>query len=238
MYERAFQSWFARQLELDSPGLRRALARLAWREEWDSGPAVEQLKMAGRKLIEWRDFTALWRPQPLDRDAAIRGLLDQARALWTMAASCMRTGDGLVGFLRPLREMLGWIERGRVTDLDTLEAVLLKAGRDLNKSQFRKGRGFFSDEYTRESVVVAECLPVGREAVPGGRSETVNLQIPPRRCRTLPERRGSDGEARRRACVSNRELPLAAVHKTVCQCGVCRRDDGTTGCSASRILSA
>src|SRR5207247_6221905 len=79
IYERAFQSWFERQLDRDSPGLRRALARLAWREDWEDGPALEQLKKAGRNLVEWRGFTALWQPQPFDRQAAVQSLLDQAR---------------------------------------------------------------------------------------------------------------------------------------------------------------
>src|SRR5207244_3724843 len=57
--------------------------------------------------------------------------------------------------LRPLRDILTWIDRGRVTDPDTLEAVLLKLGRDLKRATFRKGSGFFSKEFTRESVMAA-----------------------------------------------------------------------------------
>jgi ATP-dependent helicase/nuclease subunit A len=152
IYERAFHSWFQRQLDRDSPGLRRALARLAWREDWDSGPAVEQIKAAGRKLIEWRDFRALWQPGELDRDARIQTLLADARELRAMVLTCPRVTDPLVASLRCLRDVLGWIERGRVTDLDTLEAVLLKLGRDMKSGSFRKGRGLFSDEFSRESV--------------------------------------------------------------------------------------
>lgn len=154
IYERAFQSWFQRQLDGDSPGLRRALARLAWREDWDNGPAVEQIKAAGWKLIEWRDLRSLWNPGDLDRDRRIQNLLADARQLWAMASSCPRHTDPLVISLRPLRDLLGWIERGRVTDHDTLEAAVLKLGRDLN-SGLKKGRGFFSDEFSRESVIAA-----------------------------------------------------------------------------------
>lgn len=155
IYHRAFHAWFQRQLERDSPGLRRALARLAWREEWESGPALDQLRFAGRSLVEWRDFTAPWTPEPFDRDAAVAGLLAEARGLWSMAAACQRSTDPLRTFFRPLRDTLAWIDRGRVSDPDTLEAVLLKLGRDLKPGSFRKGSGFFSDAVTRDSVVRA-----------------------------------------------------------------------------------
>src|SRR6185369_4391184 len=57
LYERAFQGWFEDALSHESPGLRRALSRLAWNS--DSSPA-EQLQFAGKKLIEWRDFREPW----------------------------------------------------------------------------------------------------------------------------------------------------------------------------------
>src|SRR5712664_3645797 len=74
IYERAFDQWFQRKLGEESPGLRRALARLAWRESWESGPAMEQLRQAARKLIEWRDFPQLWRREEFDRQGSIDGL--------------------------------------------------------------------------------------------------------------------------------------------------------------------
>src|SRR5579884_438835 len=58
IFDRAFRAWFQRQLNADSPGLKRALARLAWREDWEQGPAIEQIRMAGWRLTEWRDFRA------------------------------------------------------------------------------------------------------------------------------------------------------------------------------------
>jgi len=155
IYERAFQTWFQRQLDQNSPGLRRALARLAWREDWESGPALDQLKAAGKKLIEWRDFPTLWRPEPFDRDGAISHLLELGNDLWSMAITCTRSTDPLITSLRPLRDVLAWIDRGHVTDSDTLEAALLKLGRELKRNVFRKGSGFFSHQVTRESVVAA-----------------------------------------------------------------------------------
>ena len=153
IYDRAFQSWFQRQLDSDSQGLRRALTRIA--EEADSEPAVEQIKAAGWKLIQWRDFRGLWQPDEFDRDARIQKLLADARDLFTMVATCPRASDPLVTSLRCLRDVLSRIERGRVADADTLEAILLKLGRDLNSSKFRKGRGFFSEDFSRESVLSA-----------------------------------------------------------------------------------
>ena len=153
LYERAFHSWFQKRLDSESPGLRRALARLAWREDWDNGPAIEQIKAAGRKLIEFRDFRSLWEPGEIDREARIDRLLGDARMLWDMAATCPRTTDPIVSSLRPLRDVLTWIERGRVSDYDTLEAVLLKLGRALTPQSFRRGRGFFSDDFSREAVL-------------------------------------------------------------------------------------
>src|SRR6185436_1322400 len=75
LFERAFGHWFERKLGESSPGLRRALARLAWRDSWETGPAMEQLRQTGRKLVEWRDFPALWRREEFDRAGAIDGPL-------------------------------------------------------------------------------------------------------------------------------------------------------------------
>jgi ATP-dependent helicase/nuclease subunit A len=156
LYDRAFRNWFAQQLDRDSPGLRRALARLAWRDSWESGPALDQLKYAGRNLIEWRDFSAPWSRQEYDRDAAVDAILAQARRVSQDASQCARTSDPLYSCLRPLRELLAWIERGRVRDrlrdYDTLEAVLLKLGRDIAPSKLRKGRGAYGAGIDREQL--------------------------------------------------------------------------------------
>ena len=148
LYDRAFRKWFAGQLDRDSPGLRRALARLAS----DSGSPMDTLKYAGRNLIEWRDFKTGWRREEYDRDAAVDGLLAHARRVWQDAAQCTRTSDGLFACLRPLREMLGWIDRGNVRDYDTLEAVLLRLGRDIPPSKLRKGRGAYAPGVDREQL--------------------------------------------------------------------------------------
>src|SRR5215471_1960355 len=56
IFRAAFRAWLERKLDQSSPGLKRAFARMAWRDSWDDTPPIEQLMYAGRKLIEWRDY--------------------------------------------------------------------------------------------------------------------------------------------------------------------------------------
>src|SRR3954466_12273961 len=67
-YHRAFDSWIQRALQSDSPGLRRALNRLATGigTEGNSSP-LDGLRRAGRSLVEWRDFPADWRRETFDQ---------------------------------------------------------------------------------------------------------------------------------------------------------------------------
>lgn len=123
IYERAFRHWFQTRLNQPSPGLRRALVRLAWRDFWDDGPPLERLKKAGRDLIEWRDFPAPWRRPTLEREAEIDALLAQALALAGPA-------------MKPLQEFASRVERAEAAaprDYDTLEGLLLKVKRDIGR---------------------------------------------------------------------------------------------------------
>ena len=78
LYQQAFRAWLEKRLSTDSPGLRRAFARLAWRDSWDDSPPLEQLQWAGRKLVEWRDYPTPWRREPFAREEEI----DTHRARW------------------------------------------------------------------------------------------------------------------------------------------------------------
>src|SRR5712691_12944377 len=60
IYQRSFRAWLERRLNEDSPGLRRAFARLANTPAWDKTPPLEQLQYAGKKLVDWRDYTTPW----------------------------------------------------------------------------------------------------------------------------------------------------------------------------------
>lgn len=131
LFERAFRAWLERRLNQDSPGLRRALSRLAWREGWDNSPPAEQLRFAARQLVEWRDYPAAWHREPFDREAAID----------TLAAHVIDLAQRISQQFRPVIELATWIERNeevRDRDYDALESLLLKLSRDLGKIK-RKG---------------------------------------------------------------------------------------------------
>jgi ATP-dependent exoDNAse (exonuclease V) beta subunit len=68
LYQKSFRAWLEKGLALSSPGLRRAFARLAWRDSWDDSPPIEQLQWAGKKLVEWRDYPEPWLREPFSRD--------------------------------------------------------------------------------------------------------------------------------------------------------------------------
>ncbi len=148
--ERAFDWWFQRKLEAGSDTLRRALARLAWREVWQADhPPVESLKYAGKQLVEWRDHTAAWRKEPFDRQARIDRLLAQCRALESLVRQCPRPSDSLVKSMRPLVGLISG-----PSDYDTLEARLVKLESDLKRG-FKKGSGNFAPGVPRQQVLDA-----------------------------------------------------------------------------------
>ncbi len=123
LYDRAFRSWIQEKLNENSPGLRRALSRLAWREPWDASPPMEQLKWAGRNLIEWRDFPGPWIRLPFERDRQIDVLLAMVES------AALRMNDKF----RAVRELSNWIQRNEaihVRDYDTLESRLLRLARE------------------------------------------------------------------------------------------------------------
>ncbi len=142
LYQRAFRAWLERRLGESSPGLRRAFARLAWRDSWDDTPPVEQLQWAGRKLVEWRDYSAPWRREPFARAEEIDTITRQARELAAMSANPRRVTDNLYTHLAPARSLAGRIDRAENAgprDYDALESLVLKLGRDLR--DLKKGSG-------------------------------------------------------------------------------------------------
>ncbi len=167
---RAFDAWYQEKLDADSPALRRALARLAWRAPLyksaplaDSSPA-DALKYAGKQLVEWRDHTAPWRKEPFDRGRRIDALLEAVRALDGLVRQATRPSDNLASSLRPLRDL-----NSGPADYDSLEARLLKLERDL-KRDFKKGSGNFAPGVSRQQVLDArdallrELAAFGRNA--------------------------------------------------------------------------
>lgn len=143
LYQSAFRAWLERRLDSDSPGLRRAFARLSWRDSWDDSPPLEQLQWAGRKLVEWRDYPTAWRREPFAREEEIRSMLSRVRELAEMSARPRRVTDLLYRGLAPVRYLAGCIERHE-GDYDALESALLKLARDLRRDT-RKGSGPYGD---------------------------------------------------------------------------------------------
>ena len=130
IYNRAFRGWIQQQLNQTSPGLRRALVRLAWGKS--DAPPLERLKAAGRQLIEWRDYPAKWERVAWDREAEIDRMADLIR----------QTAPKVNQKFQAIADLANWIERSesvrRTRDYDTLESLLLKLLNDLAAAK-RKG---------------------------------------------------------------------------------------------------
>jgi ATP-dependent helicase/nuclease subunit A len=155
IFERAFQHWFERALNEERNGLRRALSRVAWNSTRADDTPSEQLRFAGRALIEWRDFRTKWRREPFYRATELRELGKLILALAQRTRQCKRPKDPLVTSLRPVCDMERWITRARVhakPDYDVIEALMLKLLADL-KGFKQTGRGLFATELTREQVI-------------------------------------------------------------------------------------
>jgi ATP-dependent exoDNAse (exonuclease V) beta subunit len=155
LYQRSFRAWLERKLGESSPGLKRAFARLAWRDTWDNSPPMEQLMYAGRKLVEWRDYPAAWRREPFAREEEIRTLLRKAREVADQSSRPRRVTDNLYRGLQPVRLLMQAIDRPEMTgvepDYDTLEAQVLKLGRDLRRDS-KKGSGEYGGGISREQL--------------------------------------------------------------------------------------
>ena len=154
LYHRAFRAWLEQRLNEESPGLRRAFARLAWRDSWDDSPPIEQLQWTGKKLVEWRDYPAAWRRDSFAREEEIDTLVRMVSEVAEMSAHPRRVTDNLYKSLLSVRALAEWIERSETSrgrDYDALEARLLKLGRELKDL---KGSGAYGDGVSREELVV------------------------------------------------------------------------------------
>jgi ATP-dependent helicase/nuclease subunit A len=154
LYQRAFRAWLERRLNEPSPGLRRAFARLSWRDSWDDSPPLEQLQWAGRKLIEWRDYTAAWHRDPFAREEEIDTIERLVRDLADLSSRPRRVTDNLYKGLAPACFLAGSIDRSGSAgsrDYDALESLILKLGRDLRRD-LKKGSGVYG-EVPREDLL-------------------------------------------------------------------------------------
>jgi ATP-dependent exoDNAse (exonuclease V) beta subunit len=152
LYERTFRGWFEQALEDSRPGLRRALSRLAWSS--DTSP-VDELQIAGWKLMEWRDYRTAWARRPFNREPEIDALCREVTDLAKLSERCRNKADGLYRALASARDLATWMERANVRptrDYDTVEGQLVKLLRSLNRSNW-KGKGKFADDVSRDDVV-------------------------------------------------------------------------------------
>jgi ATP-dependent exoDNAse (exonuclease V) beta subunit len=154
VYQQAFRGWLEHRLGASSPALRRAFARLTWRDSWDDSPPLEQLQFAGRKLVEWRDYDGAWRREPFPREEEIATILRQVTEVAEMSCRPRRVTDNLFKSLAPVRALADWLDRSAKAgprDYDLLEALLLKLGRDLRRDT-KKGSGAYSENVSREEL--------------------------------------------------------------------------------------
>jgi ATP-dependent helicase/nuclease subunit A len=154
LYQRSFRAWLERSLDQPSPGLRRALARMAW--SWNETPPTEQLQYAGLKLLEWRDYQASWRRQPFPREEEITTLVRLMEELAEASSHPRRVDDYLFRGLEPVRLLARAIRDADMAgprDYDTLEARLLKLSRDLGRGNLRKGTGEYGGGVLREDLL-------------------------------------------------------------------------------------
>ena len=155
IFRAAFRAWLETQLGQSSPGLRRAFARMAWRDSWDDTPPIEQLMYAGRKLIEWRDYDGRWQRSEFKREPEIDSLVGAVGDLAALSANPRRKTDNLYRALLPVHRLIDSVERSEAAgprDYDGLESLLLKLGRDLGRDT-KKGSGAWGEGATRDEIV-------------------------------------------------------------------------------------
>jgi ATP-dependent helicase/nuclease subunit A len=151
IFQQSFRAWLERQLNRDSPGLRRAFARMAWPDPWIESSPFERLQRAAWNLLEWRDYTAGWRREPFARTEEIDTLARMVRDLADLSSHPRRVDDNLYIALRPVRDLAHWME-GAGSDHDALEALLIRLARDLRRNS-KKGTGEYGGGVKRENLL-------------------------------------------------------------------------------------
>jgi ATP-dependent exoDNAse (exonuclease V) beta subunit len=118
VYASVFRRWLQRKLNEDSPGLRRALARLAADRDTEYTP-IERLQSAGWAILEWRDFPLPWQRPELRREEILDQLADHVESLRpTLSKHKPDT-------VEPIIDAMPWVER-QPRDYDMLEAFLFR----------------------------------------------------------------------------------------------------------------
>jgi ATP-dependent exoDNAse (exonuclease V) beta subunit len=158
LYDVAFDGWFQRALADPPEGIRRVLRRRP-RGRDKIGPRRE-LRDAGLKLAEHRDFDAPWSRPPFARSVEIDRIIARLRGLPPLAAQSKKSDDYLAKNLVEVRLFLEELDRRelvRPRDPDGLEAEL----RDLSRAKSWRWRG---SAWSYPTGVHAEAL-AARDAV-------------------------------------------------------------------------
>ena len=124
-FTQVFRSWMERRLSDPPAVLRRAFARLAWRDH--PAAPIAELEHAAWELAQWRDHDAPWEKRDVAREPRIGALLHQARAMaerWPSdeAAWARR-------ILTDIVEKLEIAKNAEVFDLDEAESELVSITR-------------------------------------------------------------------------------------------------------------
>ncbi len=177
LYNQGFQTWIEAKLGEMPEGLTRALSRLALHASLDGLTPLARLRDAGRRLLDWRDFAAVWTRREFARERTIEQLQTSIAALAKLHrdSEVDGRGDGLRGAIEPARSLDEWIrssiDAGDPPDLDTLEARLLLTLRELKRNSRMKGRGSWpveglsrADVATARDELIAELEAFKTEA--------------------------------------------------------------------------
>jgi ATP-dependent exoDNAse (exonuclease V) beta subunit len=156
LLDRAFDAWFERVLDDPPEGVRRILRRRP--EGFNASGPRELLRRAVQTLVEHRDFDALWRRDPFEREREIDGVMNALEALGVLADAAVDPGDWLAKNVANVGRFVqenAAKERVRGRDYDDLEAKLRGLARRRNVGWHYKGRNRkqFTPEVSREDLL-------------------------------------------------------------------------------------
>jgi ATP-dependent exoDNAse (exonuclease V) beta subunit len=154
VFGRVFRTWIESRLASPSDALRRALARLAWREDSERGEPLDSLRNAAWCLAEWRDYDQPWSVREFDREEQIDTLLEEAGKLVALRNRCTNVFDALFTGLQPVADFAERVARAAevgARDVNTIESDLLRLPFEMR--WLKPGYGRFSEAVARETVL-------------------------------------------------------------------------------------
>jgi ATP-dependent helicase/nuclease subunit A len=167
LFDAAFDSWFPRAVADRLEGVRRILRKRA-RGFGDGGPR-EDLRRAGRELIQRRDFPAPWKRPFFDRSKMMEAALAAVRSAAELFPKAKRKDDWIAKSLHDLHRFLVDLDRreqqgGR--DEDGLEAELreLISGRHRHWNWSGGARWFADGIEKQQAIAVRDAARVALEA--------------------------------------------------------------------------